>query len=183
MAGLAALAAAPQSHAQSRVTGPASPLDSIVENATILPPGAYRIGGRIMRCGDARTIVSPEFWDYGGSMPGLIIMNPSKLSRLPRQVRLFVYHHECSHQTVGDDEAAADCRAVKRGRREGWLTPAGVKQICSRLLYDSEGDYYHWPGPARCALIDRCYADAASDTRSAGGTAEDHLARPRVDSR
>ncbi len=183
LAVLVALSAIQDARAQSRVTGGSARLDDIVNNATIKPPGTYRMAGRTLRCGNTDTIVSPRFWDYGGAMPGLIILNPNKLARLPRQVRLFVYYHECGHQYVDDDETAADCYAVRQGRRDGWLTPAGVKQICTRLFRNSSGDRFHAPGPARCSMLERCYADAAPRRDGEPRVVQRRIRTPRVDVR
>jgi hypothetical protein len=147
----------------------------ILAGAKILPAGAYRIAGRAIGCGSAETLIAPHFWDYGGALPGLIILNPSKMARLPDKVKRFVYAHECGHQVVGSDETAADCYAIARGRREGWLTQADVGSVCRLLFRHARGDRVHLPGPERCRMLDACYLAAgsggapASTLRTLGG--------------
>jgi hypothetical protein len=126
--------------------------------AELLEPGAYKIRGRALRCGSAQTLVAPEFWDYGGSLPDVIIVNPVRMRKLPWRTQLFVYYHECAHQTVGADEVAADCRAIRTGKEQGWLRASDVERICTGLFIQSEGDRYHPPGPERCQYLRQCFA-------------------------
>lgn len=125
----------------------------------IVAAGKLKVAGRDMRCGRTPTLISRRFWDYGGAGGAgrkLIILNPDKLATLPEAVRLYVYAHECGHQIYGANEPRADCYAVKRGKREGWLTAEGVKQICS-FLKDHPGDHVHPPGPVRCEKMTKCF--------------------------
>lgn len=147
----ACIAMAPEARAQ------ALQLSDLADGGKVLPAGAYKIGNRRMRCGSARTLVSSKFWDYGGALPDLIIINPRKMSTLPRRIQMFVYEHECAHQTVGADEVAADCTAIRKGKREGWLKRRDVQHICKRLFIHSLGDATHPPGPKRCRLLLQCY--------------------------
>ncbi len=148
--------------------GPVSlDLDSQAEAAPrkrVTAAGKYSVSGRRVTCGRVPTLVSRKFFDYGGAMPGLIIMNPRKLRRLPRQVRLFVYAHECGHQFIGRDEDAADCYGAKMARRRGWLNRRGLRQIC-KWLRPQAGDGVHSPGWRRCRNIRRCYRQAAPRRR------------------
>lgn len=161
------LAAAIATFAPTPATAqPLSLSELMGKNAKVLAPGRYKIGKRRMRCGRAKTLVSPHFWDYGGALPDLIIINPRKMNSLPRSIRMFVYYHECAHQSVGADEVAADCQAIRRGKKEGWLKKRGVKRICKRLFIHSKGDRYHPPGPKRCRLLMQCY-DGRGRTRTA----------------
>ena len=138
-------------------------LSDLADGGRLLPAGVYKIGNRRMRCGGARTLITTKFWDYGGALPGLIILNPLKMNTLPRRMRMFVYEHECAHQTVGADEARADCVAIKKGKRQGWLKRRDVQHICQRLFIHSKGDRYHAPGPQRCKALLQCY-DGRSTT-------------------
>jgi hypothetical protein len=79
---------------------------------------------------------------------------------LPTAVKFYIYSHECGHQFIGIDESAADCFAVKRGRRYGWLKPDGMDQIC-KFMWSHKGDSAHLPGPKRCELMRKCYDEAA----------------------
>jgi len=143
--------------------------------ARVLEPGEYSIRGRNLRCGNAQTLLTAKFWDYGGSLPDLIILNPQKMRTLPWRTRLFVYYHECAHQTVGSDEVAADCRAIRRGKREGWLRPADVETICTGLFIHSRGDYYHPPGRERCEYLRQCFGGVVPARRTAPGRMLDTL--------
>ncbi len=125
----------------------------------IVAAGKLKVAGRTMRCGRTPTLISRRFWDYGGAGGAgrkLIILNPDKLATLPTAVRLYVYAHECGHQIYGASEPRADCYAVRRGKREGWLTAEGMQQICS-FLKDHPGDYVHAPGPVRCEKMTKCF--------------------------
>jgi len=131
-----------------------------LKNSHVVAPGKYRIGRRQVKCGSARTVIAPRFPDYGGALPGMIILNPGKLRRISLTVRRFVYAHECGHQIVGRDETAADRYAIQRGRRMGWLNRRGVKQICRELFRGEKGDRQHPPGAVRCRAIANAYNDA-----------------------
>lgn len=144
-------------------------LSDVTNSGKLLQPGVYRIGKRRMSCGRAKTLISRKFWDYGGALPNLIILNPSKLNRLPRRLRMFVYEHECAHQRVGADEVAADCVAITKGKREGWLRRRDVQSVCNRLFKHSKGDRYHPAGPKRCRLLMQCFDGRATRTANQGG--------------
>ena len=125
----------------------------------LLAPGKLRLAGRTMSCGRTQTLISHSFWNYGGAKKGMIILNPSKLEGLSEAVRLYVYAHECGHQIYGSRETRADCYAVERGKREGWLTRTGMTEICS-FLEDKPGDLVHPPGPRRCQVMTKCFGNA-----------------------
>ena len=130
--------------------------------------GKLRVAGRAMRCGRTPTLISRKFWDYGGATKGLIILNPRKLATIPKAVRLYVYAHECGHQVYGASEIKADCYAVRRGRRAGWLTRKGLAQIC-HFFKDQPGDYVHPPGPQRCKMMTQCFNDVRPRRADSGG--------------
>ena len=125
----------------------------------MLPAGKLKLAGRSMRCGRTPTLISHSFWDYGGAKKGVIILNPSKLEGLPESVRLYVYAHECGHQLYGPKETRADCYSVERGKREGWLTQAGMREICT-FLAPHRGDWVHPPGTKRCEIMNKCFDKA-----------------------
>ncbi len=125
----------------------------------VIAAGKLKVAGRSMRCGRTPTLISRRFWDYGGATNGLIILNPRKLATIPKAVRFYVYAHECGHQIYGATEIKADCYAVRRGRRAGWLTRRGLGQIC-HFFRNHQGDYVHPPGPERCRLMTRCFNGA-----------------------
>lgn len=147
---LAAIAMAP---------GFAAPESDARANQKVIRAGKLVLAGRSMRCGQTPTLMSETFWDYGGSGKGMIILNPTKLETLPPTVRLFVYEHECGHQLMGRSELKADCYAVQRGRRTGWLTAEGLMEICA-FFRDHPSDSVHPPGPERCVYMSQCFEKA-----------------------
>ncbi|MEL7542230.1 MAG: hypothetical protein AAGJ70_00485 [Pseudomonadota bacterium] len=127
-------------------------------NATIVPNGELIVAGRNLRCGSRPTVLDPELDDYGAAYPGFLILNPRRMSRLPSAVQLWIHAHECAHQFRGPDEVTADCFAVQRGRRRGWLSPAGVEEICA-FISSAKGSSTHYAGPRRCELMRKCFVD------------------------
>ncbi len=131
----------------------------------LVAAGKLTLAGRTMRCGGTPTLISHSFWNYGGATKGRIILNPKMLAGLPDAVRLYVYAHECGHQIFGARETKADCYAVKRGKREGWLDASGMDQICA-FLEPHPSDWEHPPGPKRCEIMRACF-DKAKPRRAA----------------
>ena len=106
--------------------------------------------------------VETELKNSGSSgyyIPGLklIIMNKAVLERYSLPVRKFIFAHECAHSdpAVAEDEAAADCAAVKRGVSEGWLGKPEIIQVCAHLSR-FPADATHAPIPIRCRAIRQC---------------------------
>lgn len=132
--------------------------DRGLKNPRIFAPGRLVIDGTRMICGKRSTIYDPTLDDFGGAFDGFIILNPRLLKRLPRQVKLWVYSHECAHQFRGADEARADCFAIKRGVRRGWLKRSGMNQIC-KFIWSAPASNMHPPGPERCKMMKRCFAE------------------------
>jgi hypothetical protein len=97
---------------------------------------------------------------FGGSYPGFIVLNPTLFVGLPTPVKLWIFSHECAHQTAGSDEVKADCLAVQRGRREGWLTEDGLGQVCT-FMKPAHADSAHFTGTERCALMQQCFPQVA----------------------
>ena len=114
-------------------------LKEVGPRAKLVPKGKLTIDGKRKMCGNRPTVMDPKFDSWGGAYPGFVILNPVRLKRLPSVVKFYVYAHECGHQFVGRDEDAADCFAVKRGRRYGWLDASGMAQICS-FISQLKGD-------------------------------------------
>lgn len=127
-------------------------------SARIVPYGKLKIAGRRVACGRRPSVMDPTFDSWGGAYPSqrYIILNPRKLRGLTPAVKLYVYAHECGHQFRGYDEDTADCFAIRRGVRRGWLNDAGMDQIC-RFISTLKGDYLHPPGPVRCTRMRACY--------------------------
>lgn len=150
------LAATPGAHAQSGPTPEG--YAAHVGGGKIIPPGALRLDGRRMTCGQRPTVIDDQLDDYGAAYPGFLILNSKLMSRVPTSVKLWIYAHECGHQFRGPDEETADCFAVQRGRRQGWLTPEGLEEICA-FIRPSKGSTMHFSGSHRCEAMRRCYAD------------------------
>ena len=124
--------------------------------ATLVESGTPILGKHRVSCGTRPIVLDPGLDDYAAAYDGFIILNPTKMDGLPPPVALWIYSHECGHQFKGPDEDGADCFASQRGRRQGWLTPDGVEQICN-FISPSRGDMMHFAGPLRCQTVRRCY--------------------------
>ncbi len=127
-------------------------------DAKIIPYNALQIDGRKVNCGKRPTVLDDKLDDYGAAYPGFLILNPKLLGKVSSSVKLWIHAHECGHQFRGPDEETADCFAVQRGRRQGWLTPEGLDEVC-RFISPARGDSMHFSGSHRCEAMRRCYAD------------------------
>lgn len=127
-------------------------------DAKVLAPGEFTLDGKPQWCGRRPVVVDQNLDDYGAAYPGFLIMNPRLLARVSSPVKLWIFAHECAHQFRGPDEETADCFAVQRGRRQGWLTPAGLDEICT-FIAPAKGDMMHLSGSHRCEYMRKCYAD------------------------
>lgn len=162
----AGVAATAQQWPPSSLSTPSGPdisledyLKEVGPEARLVAPGAFVIDGIRMTCGRRPTVVYSKFDSWGGAYPGFLIWNPDMTESLSTTLKLYVYAHECGHQFVGRDEMAADCFAVKRGRRYGWLDDAGMDEICT-FISRLKATAAHPPGPRRCEHMRQCYADA-----------------------
>lgn len=133
-------------------------VEQVGGGATIVAPGELLIANRRMQCGNRPTVIDPNLDDFGAAYPGFIILNPKKLANVPPAVALWIYAHECGHQMRGPDEDTADCFAVQRGRRMGWLDATGVEEICT-FITPAQGDSMHFAGPMRCRSVRRCFGE------------------------
>ena len=127
-------------------------------DATIVAAGALKLDGNPMVCGQRPTVLDSQLDDYGAAYPGFLILNPRLLAKISTPVKMWIYAHECGHQFRGPDEETADCFAVQRGRRQGWLTSDGVEEVC-RFISPAKGDSMHFAGSNRCEYMRRCFAD------------------------
>jgi len=125
--------------------------------------GTLEIAGRNVRCGRVRNVLDARLPNLGISIPdrGLLVINPSMLERHPESVRLFVYHHECAHHHVGGDEMKADCWAVDRGVRDGWLDKVKLTEVC-RSFGNAPATPTHPSAASRCRNLERCFASIAT---------------------
>lgn len=128
------------------------------EAQTVAQDGmSVKIAGRSMRCGQTPIIMDNEIPSEGLSVPGeALYLNPFLLKRLPTTVRLFIFKHECAHETTGPDELGADCIAAKAGAREGWLKVGDIDAVCQSFA--GPATETHPSGKTRCANIRKCYA-------------------------
>jgi hypothetical protein len=128
-------------------------------DAHIVPAEKLVIDGNSLICGRRPTVFNSKLDDYGAAFPGFLILNPKLLAKVAStQVKLWIYSHECGHQFRGPDEATADCFGVQRGRRQRWLTPEGLEEVC-RFISPAKSDSLHFQGAERCEAMRRCYAD------------------------
>jgi hypothetical protein len=124
----------------------------------IVPHGDLVIDNQRLYCGRRPTVLDHNLDDYGAAFPGFLILNPKLMARVSTPVKLWIYAHECGHQFRGPDEATADCFAVQRGRRQGWLTAQGLSQVC-QFIKPAKGSWMHPAGPERCELMQKCFVD------------------------
>ena len=134
-------------------------LNQVGPDGKLVKHGALKIDGKAVNCGKRPTVINPNFDSWGGAFPGFVILNTKKISGLSTPVKLYVYSHECGHQFIGADETAADCFAIRRGVRYGWLDALGLEDICT-FISTLKGDGVHPPGPVRCEAMRKCYANA-----------------------
>jgi hypothetical protein len=127
-------------------------------DAKILKSGELKLDGYKMTCGQRPTVLDSHLDDYGAAYPGFLILNPKLISKVSTVVKLWIFAHECGHQFRGPDEETADCFAVQRGRRQGWLTADGVEEIC-KFISQAKGDSMHFSGSHRCEQMRKCFAD------------------------
>lgn len=127
-------------------------------DSELLPPGEFKLDGRRQSCGQRPVVTDNKLDDYGAAYPGFLIMNPRLLDKVSTPVKQWIFAHECGHQFRGPDEETADCFAVQRGRRQGWLTPEGLEEVCA-FISPAKGDSMHFSGSHRCEYMRKCYAD------------------------
>jgi hypothetical protein len=119
--------------------------------------GTLQVAGRNMSCGDVEMVLDAHLPNLGAAGPGVLIINPRLLRRETSIVSMFVFQHECGHHHVGSSELGADCWAVDRGVRDGWLDADGLKQVCRSFGGAPETDT-HPSAARRCRNLDRCFS-------------------------
>jgi hypothetical protein len=155
---LIAAASIGAARAQAESPTPQEYVDHVGGGAQIVPPGDLRLDGRKAQCGQRPTVLDNSLDDYGAAYPGFLILNPKLMNRVPTVVKLWIHAHECGHQFRGPDEETADCFAVQRGKRQGWLDEGGLDEVC-RFIAPSKGSSMHFAGSHRCAAMKVCFAD------------------------
>ena len=131
-------------------------------DARIVAAGQLKLDGQPMVCGQRPTVIDGKLDDYGAAYPGLPDPQSANCSsRISTPVKMWIYAHECGHQFRGPDEETADCFAVQRGRRQQWLTPEGLDEVC-KFITPAKGDMH---ALFRFAPL-RIHAPAATRTRA-----------------
>ncbi len=146
---------------EARAEGPPTPEEYIAHvggDAKIVAPGELTFDRRRLSCGQRPTVLDSQLDDFGAAYPGFLILNPRLLAKVSIPVKMWIFAHECGHQFRGPDEETADCFAVQRGRREGWLSTEGVEEVC-KFIAPAKGDSMHFSGSHRCEYMRKCYAD------------------------
>jgi hypothetical protein len=124
------LAASASAQAQPTLT-PEAYVARVGRGAEIVPAGELTIDGRTVACKRSPAVFDPNLNDYAVSFPGFIVLRPDVITTVTKPVALWIYHHERGHLHGIKDESEADCFAVARGRREKWLTPQAIEEVCA----------------------------------------------------
>ena len=154
-------------------------LASLAGSPQLVNPGAVAetmvghsitLAGRKVECTNADIMIDRELPSEGGAGDTILILNPDMLNQQPETVRLFVFHHECGHISVGDSELKADCWAVERGVRQRWLDAKGLKLVCDSFEGMPETST-HPSAARRCRNLDQCFATAVAALRESAPAA------------
>lgn len=125
-----------------------------LEQNKLVAPGRLVVAGRRLSCGTTATLLR-DFEGFAVSST-VIILNMQALKDLPRPVQWLIYYHECGHILFGPSETAADCYAVRRARREGWLSKQALEDICAVFNIAGHGPLH--PDPEqRCEQLRQCF--------------------------
>jgi hypothetical protein len=133
----------------------------------LVAPGRLVVAGRRLSCGTTATLLR-DFEGFAVSST-VIMLNMQALKDLPRPVQWLIYYHECGHILFGPSETSADCYAVRRARREGWLSNATLDDVCAVFNIAGHGPMHPDPD-ARCEQLRQCFskknaASMSSDAR------------------
>lgn len=140
-------------------TGPEPRHAAAIEQSKRVAPGRLVVAGRRLSCGRTATLIR-DFDGFAVSST-VIMLNMQAMKDLPRPVQWLIYYHECGHILYGPNESAADCYAVRRARRERWLTPKALEDICAAFDIAGHGPVHSDP-EARCAMLQQCFNKKAS---------------------
>jgi hypothetical protein len=132
-----------------------------LEQGKLVAPGHLVIEGRRLSCGRTATLIR-DFEGFAVSST-VIMLNMQALKDLPRPVQWLIYYHECGHILYGPSETAADCYAVRRARRQGWLDEQALEDICAVFNIAGHGPVHPDPG-ARCEQLRQCFSKKAGTT-------------------
>ncbi len=125
-------------------------------------PG-FQLSGVTPACHGLPIVLDPSLDDVAAAHAGFVILNAERIAKLPKVVQLYAFGHECGHQVHGLSEEKADCQAIADGKAAGWLDEPGVGAICE-FWKPYQGDSNHLPGPERCLLMKRCFAEGMAAT-------------------
>jgi hypothetical protein len=139
---------------------PEAYIASEVGSPTLVAAGEYVLDGHVLTCNGAPTVLDSRLNDYAAAYPKFIIVRPALMERPTTPVKLWIYYHECGHVMRGPDTDAADCYGIERGVHEGWLTAAGLDEICA-FIQPGAADATHRAGPRRCELMRACFKEAS----------------------
>ena len=132
-----------------------------LEQGKLVAPGRLVVAGRRLSCGATSTLIR-DFEGFAVSST-VIMLNMQALKDLPRPVQWLIYYHECGHILYGPSETAADCYAIRRARREGWLSKQSLEDICAVFNIAGHGPIH--PDPeARCDQLRQCFAKKSGVT-------------------
>ena len=132
-----------------------------LEQGKLVAPGRLVVAGRRLSCGATATLIR-DFEGFAVSST-VIMLNMQALKDLPRPVQWLIYYHECGHILFGPSETAADCYAIRRARREGWLSKQSLEDICAVFNIAGHGPVH--PDPeARCDQLRQCFAKKSGVT-------------------
>jgi hypothetical protein len=146
------------------VTGPEHQALGI-EKDNLVPAGRLVIAGRRLSCGGTQTLLR-DFEGFAVSST-VIMLNMKALKDLPQQVQWLIYYHECGHILYGPSETSADCYAVRRARREGWLDEQGLDDICAAFKIAGHGPV-HLDPEERCNQLRQCFVKKGVTARDGG---------------
>ncbi len=130
-----------------------------VEASKRVAPGRLVVAGRRLSCGRTATLIR-DLEGFAVSST-VIMLNMQALKDLPRRVQWLIYDHECGHILRGPNEAAADCYAVRRARREGWLNRKALEDICTTFNVAGHGPVHADPDE-RCIQLRQCFNKKAA---------------------
>ena len=139
---------------------------SALDKGKLVQPGRLVVAGRRLSCGATATLLR-DFEGFAVSST-VIMLNMQALKDLPRPVQWLIYYHECGHILYGPSETSADCYAVRRARREGWLDEKVLGDICAVFNIAGHGDLH--PDPVqRCNDLRQCFVKKSGITAQDGG--------------
>lgn len=137
-----------------------------LDQGKLVQPGRLVVAGRRLTCGPTATLLR-DFEGFAVSST-VIMLNMQALKDLPRPVQWLIYYHECGHIIYGPSETSADCYAVRRARREGWLDEKVLGDICAVFNIAGHGDLH--PDPVqRCNDLRQCFVKKSGITAQDGG--------------